>query len=67
MRSPFSSPMNLNRENNEGGSESETEPLANNVEFLSTIPPNWEAAEKHGIASIVYDPDKIKFTEVERC
>ena len=52
---------------NEGGNESETDPLTSQVEFLSRIPPNWEAAEKHGLASLVYNLREIKIAEAERC
>ena len=57
---------------NEGGGESEskietkTEIFAS-VEYLSQIPPDWEAAEKHGLASLVYDENIVKSQKLENC
>jgi hypothetical protein len=50
----------------EGDTESESEPFAS-VEYLSQIPPDWEAAEKHGIASLVYDENIINSQKLENC
>lgn len=52
---------------NEGGDESETDPLTAQVDFLSQVPPNWEAAEKHGLASLVNNPKAIDIVKAERC
>ena len=43
----------------EESSESEIDPNAS-VEYLSQVPPDWDAAEKHGIASLVYDENIVR-------
>jgi hypothetical protein len=55
---------------NEGGGESEIETeteIFASVEYLSQIPPDWEAAEKHGLASLVYDENIVKSQKLENC
>ena len=44
----------------------ETELFAS-VAYLSKIPPDWEAAEKHGLASLVYVEKIVKSQKLENC
>ena len=43
----------------DGEEEPETESIVS-VKYLAQIPPNWDAAEKHGTASLVYDEKILK-------
>ncbi len=49
----------------DGEEESETEFTV--VKYLTQIPPVWDEAEKHGIASLIYDEDKVLEEKLESC
>jgi len=42
----------------EGGEDAPPDPLEKVANFLKQIPPDWEAAEKHGRANLVVDSSK---------
>ena len=42
-----------------GGDGAEVDQFENKIEkMLSKIPPDWDLAEKHGLANLAYDPSK---------